>query len=203
MSLLEYEGGENPLSLPPAPTSPAPSIAPKEEENLEEENLVENQQIKGNNSGQGAIRVAGVLGRGSLRAGVVKADMKFIVVPQRLINFGCDIKFEEDPFQVTLGGLMMGDEYRQSICPINDALKECRSTNLDHALLMMGPAMLPLIPWALRSKQHKQMRRKIMQRCIANFNKTNTLGLTMRWQTRPVKELTIWRRDEAEAEANA
>ena len=231
MNLLEFEGGENPISLPPPPVSPAPSQAPHN--NGVHHNSTpgaavkaeqEQQKLGGEvdesiNSSQGGavpgylggaaqrdvVRVAGVLGRGSSKpaGGAVKTEVKFIVVPQRQINFGCDIKFEEDPMVVKLGGLMKGDEYAQSICPINDALKECRSTNLDHALLAMGPAMLPLIPWAIRSKQHKQMRRKIIQRCIASFNKTNTLGLTMRWQTRPVKELTIWRREEAEAEANA
>lgn len=131
------------------------------------------------------------------------AGVRFVVVPQRLIAMGMDIKFEEDPMLVKLGGLIKADDYTHSICAINNALKECRHTNLDHALLAMGPAMLPLIPWAIRSKQHKQMRRKIMQRCVSNFNTTNTLGLVMRWQTRPIKELTIWRREAAEEAANA
>ena len=125
-----------------------------------------------------------------------------ITVPQRVINFGVDFKFEEDPYHVLLNGVMSAEDYVAAICPINDALKECRATNLDHALLMAGPAMLPLIPWALRHKSQRQQRRKIMQRAVNQFNLSNTLSLVMRWQTRPSKQLTIWRKADAEAELN-
>jgi hypothetical protein len=66
----------------------------------------------------------------------------------------------------------------------------------------MGPAMLPLIPWAYRDKQRKVKRKKIMQRSVMNFNRTNTLNLVMLWQTRPAKQLTIWLKDELQNEVN-
>lgn len=119
----------------------------------------------------------------------------------RSINGGLDIKFVDDAFSVKLQGILPADEYTSAIRTINNALLECRSTNVDWALLAAGPAMLPLIPWFYRSKQYKIRRRKIMQRCVAEFNNTNTSTLVMRWETKP-KRLTIWPRDEAEREMN-
>ena len=167
-----YSDSTTPLAPPPPPANPPPKL----------EDL-----------GGGAPGV---------EAAVPKASSKFIAVPQRIVNGGVDFKFEEDPMLVKLGGVMKADDYVQAICPINDALKECRATSVDYALLMMGPAMLPLIPWAYRDKQRKTKRKKIMQRSVMNFNRTNTLNLVMRWQTRPAKQLTIWLKDELQNEVN-
>ncbi len=124
-----------------------------------------------------------------------------IVVEQRQINFGQDLKFENDPFRVKLNGLMKGEDYMSAITAINDALKVCRATNTDHALLAMGPMMLPLIAWSIRYKQHRSQRRKIMDQCVADFNRSYP-DLYMRWQTRPEKRLTIMKRIDAEKQMN-
>jgi len=126
----------------------------------------------------------------------------YIIVDYRTINFGADIKFQDDPFHVSLHGLLTADEYRRAIGSINSALYACRATNLDHALLLMGPSMISLIPWALRTKKHKKQRRSIIQNCVSRFNSDNP-NLVMRWETRPVKQLTIWRRADLERELNA
>ena len=124
-----------------------------------------------------------------------------IDIPQRSVNMGMDIKFEDDPYNVKLNGIMTADEFIAVVKDINAALLECRATTLDHTLLMMGPTMLPLIPWAIRSKMHKTQRKKIMKRCVESFNHHNPL-LVMRWQTHPEKQLSIMRKRDAEIEMN-
>jgi len=124
-----------------------------------------------------------------------------ILVWQRTINFGQDFKFDDDPFHVSLKGIMTAEDYQHSIRAINEALQDCRATTTDHALLAAGPTMLPLIAWAYRTKQRKLVRRRIMQRSVAQFNEQHP-KLMMRWVTRPEKLLTIWRRDVLEQEMN-
>jgi hypothetical protein len=132
------------------------------------------------------------------RGGPAQSLVTKIEVEQRFINFGQDLKFEDDPFNVTLHGLLKSEEYRIAISKINDDLKECRATNVDHALLAMGPFMLPLIPWAIRNKKNKIRRKKIMENCVNDFNKEHP-HLFMRWETRPEKKLVIMTRGAADA----
>lgn len=132
----------------------------------------------------------------------VNKSVPKIVVAQRHINFGQDLKFEDDPFHVSLHGLMKSEVYRIAISKINDELKDCRSTSLDHSLLMMGPLMLPLIPWAIRHKLNRKKRRKIMEGCVDDFNKEHP-HLYMRWETRPEKELVIMTKQAADGIMNA
>lgn len=117
------------------------------------------------------------------------------------VNFGVDIKFEEDPFNVTLYGIMSGEDYATSVKKINYALLECRANKIDHALLLMGPMMLPLIPWSMRNKEKKKLRKKIMTQCVEEFNKEHP-DLMMRWEKRPVKRLTIMKLKDALEEMN-
>lgn len=119
----------------------------------------------------------------------ITSDMK-IIVNLRIINMGSDIKFEEDPFNVTLHGIMDPFDYSNSIRKINMELEECRANIIDHALLAAGPTLIPLVPWAIRLKIRKNYRRKILTQCIETFNKDHP-HLFMRWQTRPEKQLTI------------
>jgi hypothetical protein len=119
-----------------------------------------------------------------------------IVCESRSINFGMDMKFEEDPFHVRLHGLMEPKDYAAAIRYINKALEGCRATTLDHGLLLMGPALLPLIPWATRNKDRKRARRIVLENCVNEFNQSHP-ELFMRWQTRPIKQLTIMRNKDA------
>ena len=45
-----------------------------------------------------------------------------IVVEQRRINMGQDLKFDEDPFSAHLNGLMKSEEYRVAISKINEVI---------------------------------------------------------------------------------
>jgi hypothetical protein len=123
-------------------------------------------------------------------------EISFIVVGLRIINFGSDIKFEEDPFNVKLHRIMDPFEYSSSIQKINNELDKCRANSVDHALLAAGPTILPLIPWAIRQKLRKNSRRKILSQCVETFNKEHP-RLFMRWQTRPEKQLTIMTKENA------
>jgi len=124
-----------------------------------------------------------------------------IEVEMHTVNLGVDIKFEDDPFNTTLYGIMSGEDYGTSIKKINYALLECRATKIDHALLLMGPMMLPLIPWSMRNKEKKKLRRKIMTQCVEEFNRDYP-HLMMRWEKRPVKRLTIMKLKDAIEEMN-
>jgi hypothetical protein len=128
-------------------------------------------------------------------------QFKRILVPHRAVNGGIDIKFEEDAFNVRLHGIMSSEDYSRTIGCLNKELKKCRATNFDHTLLVMGPTLLPLIPWAIRNKQHKIQRRQIMTKYVNDFNRTYT-ELSMRWQIRPSKQLIIMRSEDAERELN-
>jgi hypothetical protein len=115
---------------------------------------------------------------------------KIICVDYRVVNMGSDIKFEDDPFNVQLFGIMDPLGFSTSMKRINSELERCRASNIDHALLTAGPALLPLIPWAIRQKRRKALRRQVMEKCVEHFNKEHP-QLFMRWQTRPEKKLTI------------
>jgi hypothetical protein len=117
-------------------------------------------------------------------------ETTMIIVGLRIINFGSDLKFEDDPFNVKLHHIMDPFDYSSSIQKINNALDQCRANAVDHALLAVGPTILPLIPWAVRQKLRKNSRRKILTQSVETFNKEHP-QLFMRWQTRPEKQLTI------------
>jgi hypothetical protein len=198
--------GQSPLQMPPPPPSkPAPIQAPIAEATTDEDKP---SASASNNASTSPVATSATVLQPSASSSSSSSSsgggggLKCIVVPQRIVNGGFDFKFEEDPMHVKLGGIIKADDFVVAICAINDALKQCRATRLDHTLLLMGPAMLPLIPWAIRHKEQRTQRRKIMQRAVQHFNLTNELNLVMRWQSRPAKELTIWRKADAEAEAN-
>lgn len=119
-----------------------------------------------------------------------------INVNMRIINMGSDIKFEDDPFNIRLYGIMDPFDYSNSIKKINDELEKCRANSIDHALLTAGPTIIPLIPWAIRQKIRKSKRREIIAKGVDNFNKEHP-QLFMRWQTRPEKKLTIMTKSSA------
>jgi len=121
---------------------------------------------------------------------------EIIICPIRTINGGIDIKFDNDPINVTLYGIITPDDYTNAMNIINNELLQCRSTNVDVALLMMGPIIVPLIPYAIRQMQFKKLRRRIMKRCVLDFNQRNS-DLYMRYDTKP-KMLSIMTRKQAD-----
>lgn len=68
-------------------------------------------------------------------------------------------------------------------------------TSVDYALLLSGPALLPLIPLGIRKISNKKHRRIIIEQCAEEFNRNNPY-LIMKWQLKPEKTLTIWHRDD-------
>jgi hypothetical protein len=122
------------------------------------------------------------------------ARVACLEVPQYTVNIN-DIKFEEDPFNISLQGLLTKAQYAKTIREINLLLKSCRATSLDHALLVSGTGMLPLIPWAIRKKKRSKKRKALMQTAAENFN-AEYPELLMRWETKPTKKLLIYRRCE-------
>lgn len=124
-----------------------------------------------------------------------------IICEARYINGGMDIKFEADPFNTTLHGILGADEYSAAMDDLNDRMRQCRSSYVDKSLLIAGPLLFPLIPFALRKKAKSKLRRRIITRFVNDFNRQYT-GLLMRWQSRPFKQLAIFSRAEAEVEMN-
>jgi hypothetical protein len=116
-----------------------------------------------------------------------------IVVPQRPVNGGFDLKFEVDPYNVKLHGLMTGSDYTTAISTINDHIKPARQTSVDTVLLGMGPLMLPLAVWGVRHSKLMKKRKRLLNECIENFNDLHPT-LCMRWNRRPESSLTIERR---------
>jgi len=147
------------------------------------------------------IAEATAVGHASAGSGPRVPTTPMIHVDLRIVNMGMDIKLEDDPFQLTLNGIMKADDLVSEIQIINRELETCRATSVDQALLLMGPMMLPLIPYAIRKKAATKKRRKIMDNCACTFN-TRHPDLLMRWVTRPEKHLVIMRRSDAEKEMN-
>lgn len=116
-----------------------------------------------------------------------------IVVPQRTVNGGFDFKFEVDPYNVKLHGLMTAAEYTTAISTINDYIKPARQTSGDTALILMGPLLLPLAVWGVRHSKLMKKRKRLLNVCIENFNNLHPT-LYMRWNRRPESSLTIERR---------
>lgn len=129
---------------------------------------------------------------------VSRSGNEIIICPIRTINGGLDIKFDNDPYNVTLYGILSPDDYTNAMNIINNELLQCRSSNVDAALLMMGPLLIPLIPYAIRQRQSKTLRKRIMKRCVLNFNQQNP-DLYMRWDTKPQKMLSIMTRKRADS----
>ena len=112
-----------------------------------------------------------------------------------MINGGLDTKFNSDPYDVNLFGLLPPKAYETVVEGLNDSLKEARSKKLDIALFSLGSAILPLIPWAFRHHNQRKLHKKILKREIRTFNESNP-GLLMRWNKRPESTLTIETRKE-------
>jgi len=116
---------------------------------------------------------------------------------QYSVNIGMDIKFEEDSFNLDTKGIITKTAYTAAMRQINIDLQACRATTLDKGLFFSGTAMLPLIPWAIRTKKREVKRRKIMLLGVDNFNRENPT-LFMRWEVKPEKRLLIFLRKDVQ-----
>ncbi|CAJ1957100.1 unnamed protein product [Cylindrotheca closterium] len=117
-----------------------------------------------------------------------------IVVPTRPCQAGMFEKFEEDPYDVELHGIMTNDEFTAAIQALNNLIKKARPGKVDGALLAAGPLMVPLMVWGVRHSSQMKKRKKHLQVGIAEFNANNPT-LYMRWNRKPKSILTIERRE--------
>lgn len=125
-----------------------------------------------------------------------------ICVPQRAVQGGLGEKFESDPYDVELHGLMTEHQYTEAIENLNAKLKPSRPTSLDGALLVTGPLMVPLALWGARHRNQTKRRKKLLNEGIREFN-MQYQELYMRWNRRPESTLTIERRHSERAPSAA
>lgn len=118
-----------------------------------------------------------------------------ITVPKRVCQGGFDEKFEVDPYNVNLRGLMTANEYTDAVTILNETIKPARSKKLDAALLATGMLMVPVAVWGVRHGSQQKKRKKLLLKAIADFNGKHP-HLYMRWNRRPASVLTIERRRE-------
>lgn len=122
-----------------------------------------------------------------------KSHPNRILVPQRSIQGGFDLKFESDPYDVDLKGLMTNEQYTDAITKLNDFMRPSRSGAVDKALLATGPLLVPLALWGVRHSNQTRRRKRLLHKGIEEFNNQNPT-LMMRWNRRPDSMLTIERR---------
>lgn len=120
-----------------------------------------------------------------------------IIVPQRPIQGGFDMKFETDPYDIDLKGILTTEQYTDAMTSINDRLRPSRSGVIDKALLATGPLIVPLALWGIRHSNQNRRRKRLLKKAIDEFNASHP-ALLMRWNRRPQSCLTIERRDVSE-----
>eukprot|EP00750_Incisomonas_marina_P001144 INCI10947.1.p1 GENE.INCI10947.1~~INCI10947.1.p1 ORF type:complete len:174 (-),score=29.92 INCI10947.1:417-938(-) len=92
--------------------------------------------------------------------GMVGAEDR-VVVPAYAINGGADIKWESDPCDLDLKGILSPQEYFTAITTLNEAVSHARAKPIDTVLAVSaGFLLLPLIPWAIRHRKHRTKHKK-------------------------------------------
>lgn len=122
-------------------------------------------------------------------------DEDRIVVPEYMVNAGYDIKFESDPSDMDLKGIMTPNQFFKTITILNEALSHARAKPVDFFLLSTS-TLIPfaLIAWAVRHRKHRKKHKKILVDFLKRFNDTHaSRGIRMRWRRKPASELVIER----------
>jgi len=121
---------------------------------------------------------------------------KRIFVPQRVVSGGLDSKFETDPYDVKLHGLMTPEQYTEAIENLNDKLRRSRAGKVDAALLATGSFLLvPVVVWGVRHRGRMKRRKRLLKEAIDEFNMQYP-AMLMRWNRRPQSTLTIELREQ-------
>ena len=123
-----------------------------------------------------------------------------IVVPQRPIQGLFDTKFESDPYDVQLFGLLTPEQYTEAIDAVNRRIRRSRPSMLDGVLLAAGPLMVPLAWWGIRHRNQAKKRKRFLKKAINEFN-AQYPELLMRWNRKPQSKLTIERKQQPEEES--
>lgn len=61
---------------------------------------------------------------------------------------------------------MTEQEYHDAIRFVNDTIKPARATTTDQVLLATGASMVTLVPFAIRQKKRKALRKKLLNQAI-------------------------------------
>lgn len=125
-----------------------------------------------------------------------------IIVPQRIVSGGLDSKFETDPYDVKLHGLMSPDQYTEAIENLNEKMRKSRAGKIDGALLATSIFVVPLPLWGVRHRSRTKKRKQLLREAIHDFN-TRYPELMMRWNRRPQSSLTIEVRPQSDTNSNA
>lgn len=118
-----------------------------------------------------------------------------LVVPKRIVQGGFDEKFEDDPYNMDLKGIISFVDYKSAIGKINERIKPARSKKIDGVLLATSILMVPLPVWGARRFRQAKSRKKLLLEAIREFN-ADYPTLYMRWNKRPASILTIEHRIE-------
>ncbi len=115
----------------------------------------------------------------------------FADAPLLFLNSLCsDSKFETDPYDVKLHGLMTPEQYTQAIETVNATLRKSRAGAVDGALLATGMLLVPLAIWGVRHRKLTKKRKRLLKEAINEFN-AQYPGLLMRWNRKPQSFLSI------------
>ena len=104
-----------------------------------------------------------------------------IIVPQRTVSGGLDSKFDTDPYDVKLHGLLGPEQYTEAIENLNEKLRKNRAGKVDGVLLASGSLLVfPLAIWGLRHQKRTKKRKQLLKEGIHEFNMRYP-ELMMRW----------------------
>jgi len=119
-----------------------------------------------------------------------------LIVPKRVIQGGFDEKYEDDPYNMDLKGLISFNDYKSAIGKLNERTKPARQKKIDGMLLATGALLFfPLGIWSARRYRQAKTRKKLLHEAIHEFN-CDYPTLYMRYNRRPHSCLTIERRIE-------
>ncbi|GMI37207.1 hypothetical protein TrRE_jg6188 [Triparma retinervis] len=104
-----------------------------------------------------------------------------------------DEKFEKDPYDVELHGLLSDAEYEKSIEMVNEHMKPARAKAFDQAMFYGIGSVIFSAPCGYMHMKRKKKRKKLLLEAIGRFNAAYP-HLMMRWNRRPESKLTIEKR---------
>ncbi len=101
---------------------------------------------------------------------IVVGPQDQVVIPEYRINGGHDHKFETDPCEVELKGIIKPAEFFNTMVALNEALAPARTEPVDIALLASSLLVIPLIPWGVRHRQRKTQYKNLLLGFIDTWN---------------------------------
>ena len=119
---------------------------------------------------------------------------KRILAKSRSVSAGLDFKFETDPYDINLHGLLTPEQYTEVMENLNKKLRPSRAGTIDGILLVTGPLLVPLALWGVRHRGQTKKRKRLLKQGIHEFN-MQYQELSMRWNRSPTSALSIERRN--------